>query len=139
VREALSPQGVLAAFWNRVAWERCDLREALLAAYRESAPELAADGHMLHPANLCPDAGTDWEGEIAAVDGLADAEIRYYEWDQDYAADHYVGLLSTLSEIRLLDGTSRRRLFAAVTAAINDHGTPLTLPMRTRLCLARTT
>ena len=136
-RRALSRQGILAAFWNRVAWDRSDVREALLVAYRQTVPELAADGHMLHPANLCPDRDADWEGEIAAVDDLAGAEIRHYEWDHDYSAADYVGLLATLSEIRLLDEARRTRLFAAVTAAINAHGEPLTLPMRTRLCLAR--
>jgi SAM-dependent methyltransferase len=138
-RRALSRRGILAAFWNRVAWGRSDLREPLLVAYRQIVPELAADGHILHPANLSPDRDANWEGDIAAVRGLADAEIRYYEWDQDYSAADYVGLLATVSEIRLLDEPRRIGLFAAVTAAIDARGEPLTLPMRTRLCLARRT
>jgi SAM-dependent methyltransferase len=138
-REALREQGILAAFWNRVAWESADLREALLAAYRRAAPELAADGHMLHPANLRPDGNADWEGDIGAVDGLTDAEIRYCDWEQDYAAGDYVGLLATLSEIRLMQEAHRTALLGAVAAAIDAHGEPLTLPMRTRLCLARRT
>ena len=77
------------------------------------------------------------QGEIGAVEGLGGAEIRYYQWDQDYTAQGYVGLLATVSEIRLLDEARRTGLFAAVTAAIDAHGEPLTLPMRTRLCLAR--
>jgi SAM-dependent methyltransferase len=138
-RRVLSPQGILAAFWNRVAWGRSDLREALLLAYRGAVPELAADAHMLHPANLCPDRDSDWEGEIAAAEGLAGAEIRHYEWEQEYCAADYVGLLATLSEIRLLDEARRTGLLGAVTAAISAHGEPLALPMRTRLCLARRT
>jgi SAM-dependent methyltransferase len=136
-RQALSSQGILAAFWNRVAWDRSDLREALLVAYRQSVPELKADSHMLHPANLCPDRDADWEPEIAGVQGFTGAEIRYYEWDQSYSAAHYAGLLATLSEIRLLDEPRRAALLAAVTAAIEARGEPLVLPMRTRLCLAR--
>jgi SAM-dependent methyltransferase len=138
-QRALSRQGILAAFWNRVAWDKSDLREALLVAYQQASPELTGDGHMLHPANLCPDRDADWEGEIAAVEGLAGADIRYYEWDQDYSARDYVGLLATLSEIRLLEAKHRTSLFAAVTKAIDAHGEQLTLPMRTRLCLARRT
>jgi SAM-dependent methyltransferase len=138
-RRVLLPRGILAAFWNRVAWDRSDVREALLVAYRQAVPELTADGHMLHPANLCPDRDADWEGEIAAVEGLAGAEIRYYEWEQDYSAAEYVGLLATLSEIRVLDEAPRSGQLAAVAAAIKAHGEPLTLPMRTRLCLARRT
>ena len=136
-RNALLERGILAAFWNRVAWDRTDLREALLVAYRQAAPELAADGHMLHPANLCPDGNADWEGDVAAVDGLADAEIRHYEWSLNYAAADYVGLLATLSEIRLMEEARRTALLDAVFAAIDAHGEPLMLPMRTRLCLAR--
>jgi SAM-dependent methyltransferase len=131
---ALAPRGILAAFWNLVAWERSDLREALLDAYR-AAPELSTDGPM-HPANLCTD-GEDWEGEIAAADGFADPEIRDYDWDQDYSASAYIGLLATTSDIRLMDEPRRSALLGAVTAAIEIHGRLITLPMRTRLCLAR--
>lgn len=117
--------------------EWSDLSDALLVAYQQAAPELPVDGHMLHPANLSPDRDADWEGEIAAAEGLTDTEIRYYEWEQDYSAGDYVGLLATLSEIRLLDEDHRMALFAAVTKAVDAHGELLTLPMRTRLCLAR--
>ncbi|MFL5865165.1 MAG: class I SAM-dependent methyltransferase [Solirubrobacteraceae bacterium] len=135
-RQALLPQGILAAFWNRVAWTRCELREALLAAYQQTGSGLTPDSHTLHPANLCPDADADWEGEITAVQGLAGPEIRYYDWHHSYSAADYTGLLATLSEIRLLDHGRRTELFAAVTSAINVNGGRLTLPMRTRLCLA---
>lgn len=89
------------------------------------------------PANLCPDRDADWEGEIAAADDLGSPEICYYEWGQHYSAADYAGLLATLSEIRLLNETRRRALLAAVIAAIDVHRETLTLPMRTRLCLAR--
>jgi SAM-dependent methyltransferase len=134
-RQALAPRGILAAFWNLVAWERSepDLRAALLDAYR-AAPELSTDGPM-HPANLATD-GADWRGEIAAAAGFTDPEIREYDWDQDYSDDEYIGLLSTTSDIRLMNERPRTALFAAVTAAIEAHGEPMTLPMRTRACLA---
>src|SRR5690349_22629587 len=95
--EALSSPGTLAAFWNRVVWDRVGARDALLAAYREVAPDLPADGG-LHPANLCPDADADWDSDIAAVDGLADSDIRFYEWSLDFSAKDYGGLLATNSE-----------------------------------------
>lgn len=135
-QEALSRHGILAAFWNRVAWDKSPLREALLDAYRRAAPDLEEDGPM-HPANLCPDGEEDWEGEIAAAKGLGGAEIRYYEWEKNSSADDYVGLLATTSEIRLLDEERRMALLSAVSAVIEAQGDQLTLPMRTRLCLAR--
>jgi SAM-dependent methyltransferase len=133
--EVLSSPGTLAAFWNRVAWYRVAVRDALLAAYREVAPDLPVGG--LHPANLDPDADADWDREVAAVEKLADSEIRFYEWALDYRAKDYVGLLATNSEILLLDEERREPLFAAVAEVIDAHGGVLTLPMRTRLCLAR--
>lgn len=134
--EVLSRGGVLAAFWNRVAWDRSALREQLLAAYERAAPDLSSLTPM-HPANLSPDADHDWDAEIAGVEGLTHPEFRYYEWEQDYSVAEYVGLLETTSDIRLLDEARRAALFEAVAAAIDQQGRALTLPMGTRLCLAR--
>lgn len=135
-REALRRGGILAAFWNRIAWDRSDLREQLLAAYERAAPELSSVTPM-HPANLWPDADQDWEAEIGAVEGFTGPQVRYYHWEQDYTAGEYVALLETTSDIRLLDEERRSALFAAVAAAIDQQGRPLRLPMGTRLCLAR--
>jgi len=135
-RGVLSPHGLLAPFWNRIAWDRSDLRAQLLAAYERAAPDLSSVTPM-HPANLCPDADQDWEAEIAGIEGLTGAEVRYYEWEQDYTTEEYIGLLETTSDIRLLDEGRRTELFAAVADAIDQQGRPLTLPMGTRLCLAR--
>ncbi len=135
-RDVLVPQGVLAPFWNRVAWERAEIRQALIDAYARAAPDLARDGAM-HPADLGADDGAGWADEIAAVDGLTGAEIRHYEWTLDYSAAEYAGMLATTSDVRLLDGVQRGALLEAVTTVIAAHGEPLSLPMRTRLCLAR--
>jgi SAM-dependent methyltransferase len=136
-RQVLTGRGLLAAFWNRIAWARSNLRDELLDAYRRTAPELAADGPM-HPANLCPDE-TDWEADIASAEGLGDPEVRYYEWNQEHSAADFSGLLGTTSEVRQLDEARRAALFDAVAAVIKAHGEALTLPIRTRLCLARRT
>lgn len=135
-RDVLLPGGILAPFWNRVAWERAEVREALLDVYDQVAPELSREGPM-HPANLLTDASDHWDAGIAAVDGLSGAEIRAYEWRLDYSAEEYAGLLATASEIRLLDDERRGPFLAAITAAIEAHGEPVSIPMRTQLCLAR--
>jgi SAM-dependent methyltransferase len=135
-RSALAPGGLLAAFWNRPAWGRSELRDALVAAYRTAAPDLAPDGPM-HPANQSPDADQDWPGDVAAAGGFDEAAVRFYEWNVDYRADAYTGLLGTLSEIRLLDEEQRRALLAAVGETIGEHGGTLTMPLATRVCLAR--
>ena len=46
-------------------------------------------------------------------------------------------MLATTSDVRLMDAGRRELLLAAVAEAIGAHGEPLSLPMRTRLCLAR--
>jgi SAM-dependent methyltransferase len=137
-REVLPRWGTLAAFWNRVAWDGSNLREVVLDAYQRAVPDLPPDGPM-HPANLCTDGADDWAGEIAAIEGFADAAVRQYEWDQEYSADDYVGLLATTSEVRLLEEARQTALCDAVRTALRDYGEPVLVPMRTRLCLATRT
>ena len=128
--------GLLAPFWNRVAWEHAEIREPLTEVYARVAPGLSRDGPM-HPTNPLTELSDDWGAEIAAVESLIDAEVRYYGWTQEYSASEYAGLLSTASEVRLLDADRREPFLAAITQAIEDHGEPVGIPMRTRLCLAR--
>jgi hypothetical protein len=134
--EVLAPGGVLAPFWNRFAWERSELRDELAEAYLRAAPGLRSAGGM-HPINLDPDADADWEGEVAAVDGLGEPEVRHYEWDATFSTDRYAGLLATASDVRLLDEATRESLLGAVRSVIDDHGGSARIRMRTRLCLAR--
>jgi SAM-dependent methyltransferase len=134
--DVLTEGGVLAAFWNRVAWEQADVREALLEAYARAGPELSVDGPM-HPANASAGDEPAWDADAAAARGLHDAEMRHYEWEEQYATAEYVGLLATASEVRLLSEDRREQFLAAVAEAIGAHGEPVRIPMRTRLCLAR--
>jgi SAM-dependent methyltransferase len=135
-RDVLLPCGVLAPFWNRVAWEHADIRDSLAEVYARIAPELSRDGPM-HPATLLTDNSDDWRAEIGAVEGLEDAEVRYYDWKQLYSAREYAGLLATTSDVRLLDAGRRDAFLGAVTEAVEAYGGPVSVPMRTHLCLAR--
>ncbi len=135
-RAALRPAGLLAAFWNRPAWGCSPVRDALVEVYRNVAPELAPAG-PLHPANVSPFRGEDWDAELAAVAGFDQPEVRSYEWSIDYSGGEFARLLATLSEIRLLEQHERDTLLAGVEQAIAGHGGTLTMPMRTKLCLAR--
>jgi SAM-dependent methyltransferase len=137
-RQVLSDGGVLSVFWNRVAWDRSDAQEALITAFDEAAPQLSHDS-VMHPAYTPSEADEDWEGEIEAAAGFGEAAIRGYAWDQRYSADEFVGLLATISEIRLLDEPTRAGLLSAVTDVIKARGEPLALPLLTRLCLAQRT
>jgi SAM-dependent methyltransferase len=134
--DVLAEGGVLAAFWNRVAWETADIRDALLEVYARVGSGLSVDGPM-HPANANADREDAWDAGIAAAHGLHDAGVRLYAWQRSYSTDEYVGLLATASEVRLLSEDRRERFLAAVAHAIQARGEPVRIPMQTRLCLAR--
>ena len=108
----------------------------LAAAYRATVPDLPADGPM-HPANPSPEADSGWPARIAAASGFEAAEVRRYPWSLRYDGEQYTSLLATLSEVQMLDESSRRALLEAVRTAIDDHGGTLVMPMATRLYLAR--
>ncbi|MFZ0042014.1 MAG: class I SAM-dependent methyltransferase [Solirubrobacteraceae bacterium] len=134
-RAALKTGGIFAAFWNRPAWGPTPLRDELAEVYRRVAPDMPTDGPM-HPANHASSDDGAWPAEIAAVEGFENAGVRSYEWHHDYPAQEYAGLLATLSEIALLDETTRRELVDGVAAAIEAHGGVLAMPMFTAACLA---
>lgn len=135
----LSPEGVLAAFWNRPVWARGELREVVLDAYRRVAPELLAESDPIHPASTLSSDDEEWRHGVAATPGLQGTEVRDYEWSQTYSAAGYAALLETHSTIRVLEPHRRHELVSAVARAIEAHDNELVLPLVTRLCLARRT
>ena len=133
----LMPGGVLAAFWNRAVWARAPMREAVLAAYRQAAPEILAETDPIHPGSSVPADDEDWKRAVAATEGLGAAAVRDYEWTAAYSGEDYAALLATHSTIRVLAPERRAALLSAVAGAIVSRGDQLTLPILTRLCLAR--
>jgi hypothetical protein len=135
--QVLRPGGLLAAFWNRPVWARAALREVVLDAYQRATPELLGETDPIHPASSLPSDAEEWRGGVAASAALGAAEVRDYEWSQTYSAGDYAALLETHSTVRVLDRRRRAALVDAVAHAIESHGNSLTLPLVTRLCLAR--
>jgi len=135
----LRPGGVLAAFWNRPRWAGAELRAVILNAYQKTAPELLDETDPIHPASSLPSDAQDWRRGIAATSALGAAEVRDYEWSETYSAGGYARLLETHSTVRVLDPERRKALIGAVARAIETHGDELSLPLLTRLCLARRT
>ena len=139
-RDALSAGGLLAAFWNRPDWDRCALRGELAAVYERTAPHFGADPGPMHPGSeIAPDRWEDWDAEIAAAAGLQDPQVRLYEWSADYTAQRYAELIATTHDHILLADETRDALLAAVSDVIERHGGVLSLPLVTKLCLARAT
>jgi SAM-dependent methyltransferase len=135
--QLLRPGGLLAAFWNRPVWARAPLREVVLDAYDRAAPELLGETDPIHPASSLPRDAEEWKRGVAESTALGAAEVRDYEWSQTYSAGDYAALLETHSTVRVLDPRRRAELVNAVARAIESHGNSLTLPLVTRLCLAR--
>jgi hypothetical protein len=128
----------LAAFWNRPDWGRCALRGELAAAYQLTAPDFGADPGPMHPGSeIAPDRWEDWDAEIAAAAGLQDPDVRFYEWSADYSAQRYAELIATTHDHILLDDETRAALLSAVVNVIERRGGSLSLPLVTKLCLAR--
>jgi SAM-dependent methyltransferase len=136
-RALLRAGGLLAAFWNRPDWERCELREAVEQAYRRHAPELQ-DGSPMRPGAAARSQESErWPQEIAAAGGFEDPEVRAYRWRTAYTSDGYAALLQTHSDHVVLAPERRSALIGAIAAAIDRAGGAFELPMITRLCLAR--
>jgi SAM-dependent methyltransferase len=138
-RTALVDGGLLAAFWNRVVWGECSLRDALAAAYEragaESTPNDAMDPRC-PPDTDWPDR---WEREVQQATGFHAPQTHVYRWTQEYSAGEYVALLSTHSAQLIRDAAARDSLLGAVGEEIDAHGGQIAIPYVTELCLARAT
>jgi hypothetical protein len=92
----------------------------------------------MHPGSeIAPDRWEDWDAEIVEAAGLDDPRTRFYEWSADYTAQRYAELIATTHDHILLADETRAALLAAVRDVIDRHGGTLSLPLVTKLCLAR--
>jgi SAM-dependent methyltransferase len=137
---ALTEDGLLAAFWNRIRWEVSPLAGDLDEVYRRLAPELGeriSEGPM-HPANARgKDWMGDWQGSRKGRTGFTDPDWHSYPWVARYTTSEYLSLLRTHSDHIVLDPARRQRLLKAVGAVIDRAGGSLELEYVTRLGLAR--
>lgn len=126
--------GVVALVWNREG-HLGPVGDAIAAAYRRWAPDLAAVGSE-------PDAGLR-ESEQSALDGLdtddrfAEADVAEVRWTLVRERDEYLELLTTHSNHRLVEPAAHDRLLGAIGEAIDDHGGRIELDVRTTLITAR--
>jgi SAM-dependent methyltransferase len=134
---ALRAGGTLAAIWTFPDWEHCDLRGALADDYRAGAPQMAPDFPM-HPASEPTTLAGDWRAEIESSRAFTEPTVSAYSWSQRYASDGYARLLQTHQDHILLSAPVRGRLLAEIAAEIEAAaGGVITLPLVTRVCLAR--
>lgn len=135
--QCLRRGGVIAAFWNRVDWTRCELRAELDDAYNRSGVDLVENGPMDPADTRSFELGEEWREQVAAAGGFAGVEVRSYTRTLRYTSGEYVELLQTHSDHILLYPDVREQLLEAVASVIDSHGGVLRLPSPTILCLAR--
>jgi SAM-dependent methyltransferase len=115
VAALLRPGGALAIFWNRDWIADTALVEEHLAVHRRIAPQM--------DPSLGPVA---WRGypdlpDLAAHPAFTDVERRIYRWTRRLTGTDTLTLLSTHSEYRMLDDTTRRDLFEALARLLPDE------------------
>jgi SAM-dependent methyltransferase len=138
-RAALSDGGLLAAFWNRVSWGECILRDPLSAAYDGSGAALTPGDAMDPRRPPATDWPERWKQEIDEAVGFHAPETRVYHWTQVYSGAEYVALLSTHSAQLIRDAPAREALLGAVGEVVAARGGHIAIPYVTELCLARAT
>jgi SAM-dependent methyltransferase len=133
-RQALAPDGALAVFWNTVEWPDAEMRAEVDDLYQRLAPDLIAKRPGL--------PGTRSSRSLS-VQELEDSVLfhsktkREYRWGETYTTDHYLELLSTHSDHRMLSPDVLERLTDAMARLIEANGGNLRLHYVTRLLLAR--
>jgi SAM-dependent methyltransferase len=139
-RAALQDGGLLAPFWNRIEWERCELLGPLRDAYDRGGAGPAEEDPMDPRAPGTVGQRDWWTREVEGASGFGDPEVRAYRWTQQYSADEYVALLRTHSSQLVLEPARREALLGCVADAIATRGDGvLRIPYATQLCLARAT
>jgi SAM-dependent methyltransferase len=138
-RAALVGGGVLAAFWNRVEWGRCESLAAMRGAYDRAGVVVAADDLMDPRGSASLGQHDWWIGEIDGTSGFGHAAVRAYRWSEEYSVEEYVALLRTHSSQLVLETAAREALLELVGEAIEASGGSIRIPYVTQLCLARAT
>ena len=131
--ELLDPEGGLALFFNRDELAPGPLQEQLDEVYARLGTEAngpTAQAERLRELN-------EIAGEIANSDLFTDGTEREYPWQRTYPTEHYVQLLETYSNHRLVEEGLRERLLAAVAETIDAAGGEITVDGVAKLHLAR--
>lgn len=129
--QALGPAGCLALIWNTAVkgGTSPELEEAIDDVYRRVAPNVMA--------GVPGDSDEDRRLEIAASGHFVDVVRDDYPWSTTYSAEHYLALLKTQSDHRLLHPATLERLLEAIAGILAAHGDELTQSYCTFLYLAR--
>jgi SAM-dependent methyltransferase len=134
--QVLSPAGALALFWNRPVRDPHDeLVNQLDQLYLRRVPAL----HGKRPIVLGygPQAGGTEIDEVAGSGLFTDISVVTHPWELAYSTQHYLDLMVTQSDHRMLGPDELHGLLDEVRELIDGFGSRLTVHYVTELFLAR--
>jgi SAM-dependent methyltransferase len=122
VARVLKPNGAIALFWNKHIQtdKSADFFQAVQTVYERIAPDLTLKFLGLPRPDRIP---TPVKDEIDRSGLFGTVTIRKYQWDRVYEAADYLNLLTTQSDIQILDDSIRDRLLDGIMELINTQFT----------------
>jgi SAM-dependent methyltransferase len=131
----LKKVGAIALFWHleSVVRQGTELQNELSRVFQRYAPELddyisPIEGEKLH-LKRAAQIGTD---------GLfGPAETKTYRWVEEYAAERYIRLLNSYSDLHEISEDKRKSIFDDVAAYFALKGGRIEVPMEARLYMAK--
>ena len=130
----LAPNGTLAVFWNRAAFEP-SVRRTLDAVYTALEPELGAGTAALGKAGLGAQETTI--AGIRASSRFAEPRVVNSTHEHRYTTTQYVDQIETHSDHRILPTDRLEELKHAVGKALDELGGRLTVTFTTTLVRAQ--
>jgi len=134
VASSLKIGAALALVWHDPQKTEPALDEALDEVYLRKAPQL----FELKKEDLSVEA---WKAKIVgryqASGCFGEVAIRAYPWSRRYTTSEYIKYLDTHSSHRILDDTTRKRLFDGIKQTIDQNGGCLERDFITHLYIAR--
>lgn len=133
----LRPGGTLALFWNKHVHSDKDegIFERVQIFYKQLGPEWSSpDFRLPHPEEL----PTAEKHAIEASGVFGPVTVRRHVWEQRYDAEHYIRMLNTYSNYRVLPAEQQQWLYRSIQRMIDaDCGGQITMGYTTMLYLAR--
>ena len=127
----LKKGGAFVLFWHleSVVRQETELQSELSRIFRQHAPELddyisPEEGKKLHIERVAQ-MGTD------SLFGSVEAKI--YRWNEEYAAERYLRLLNSYSDMHEISEDKRKAIFEDVAAYFARKGGRIEVPMEVRL------
>ncbi len=122
-KELLTPNGVLATFWNtpRISRRNDKLYSEIQSLYAEYLPDSKEESEALLDSKWYALRCSRLNGYFE-IYGFDHTKFKIYRDTRTFTADDYVGLLHTYSDHMVLNPEKRHDFFDKIQAVIKKHG-----------------